>query len=722
MQHPLPRSCLQTISIIIFLLMLLPLPSLAAQKVALVIGNSQYKADPLPNPVNDATDMAGVLETLGFEVILEKDADKNAMVGALRTFHKKLGAADIGLFYYAGHGMQISGNNYLIPVRHAIAEEFEVESEAIAANRILSAMESAGNPLNIVILDACRNNPFQSFRGAQKGLAEMKAPRGTIISYATSPGSLAEDGRGRNGTYTEALLKNFQVPGLDLQKIFNRTGLDVMEKTGGRQMPWVSSTPLPDFYLAGGAPEDRYLPPEQPQTAQPQQVDQQPVPPAQAPAQPQAPASTSEAPQKARLYVVTDPGGGRVRIMNIVEKYHDGIELDFARYKLEGSLEGYQTKTQWISIDRPGDVDVTLTLTPEPAAPAQTAPRKEPKPAPELPASRPASASQKFSSLGKDVRFKWQPSSWLTSGITWDTINVISKRVTQNSNGHLVMTPSSPGSIVPVSEQLSAVGRGIMKATFIWPGYFPGELPVAYMHGDCFAAPKTIGELRYLYETYEDGRIMKLLREEYAKHGVHLVGNMYWILDNLMISKKPINGVDDIKGMKFRTSELIALQLADLGAGTIWVPGDEIYTMLSTGAVDAITFSHAADMVDMGFHEVTKYWIKYPTAVGPAADAFIVNLKEWNKLPYELKAIVESEVEAGTTRNQYEGERKIGEAWEYVQRNGIEIIEWSENDAKILASKAREVVPWKFLKDPAFAEIFSIVDKWAVEMGYWAEK
>ena len=322
----------------------------------------------------------------------------------------------------------------------------------------------------------------------------------------------------------------------------------------------------------------------------------------------------------------------------------------------------------------------------------------------------------------KDKVFKWQPSSWLPSGVSWDTIGYVSKKVEKMSNGRLQMTPSSPGAIVPVAEQLSAVGMGIMKATFIWPGYFPGELPVAFMHGDCFAAPQTIGELRYLYETYEDGRIMEILREQYAKHGVHLVGNLYWILDNLMISKKPINGVDDIDGLKFRTSELIALQLADLGAGTIWVPGDEIYTMLSTGAVDAITFSHAADMVDMGFHEVTKYWIKYPTAVGPAADALIVNLKEWNKLPDDLKAILETSLEAGTARNHYEAERKIAKAWDYVETKGIEIIEWSEKDAKILAGKAREVVPEKYLKDPAFEEIFGIVDKWAVEMGYWDKK
>ncbi len=319
----------------------------------------------------------------------------------------------------------------------------------------------------------------------------------------------------------------------------------------------------------------------------------------------------------------------------------------------------------------------------------------------------------------KEKVYKWQPSSWLPSGITWDTIGYISKYVERMSNGRLVMTPSAPGAIVPVAEQLDAVGMGVMAATFIWPGYFPGELPVAFMHGDCFAAPRTIAELRYLYESYEDGRIMELLREEYAKHGVYLVGNLYWTLDNLMISKVPINGVEDIQGKKFRASELIALQLAHLGAGTIWTPGDEIYTMLSTGAVDAITFSHAADMVAMGFHEVTEYWVKYPTVVGPAADALIVNMDVWNALPDDLKAIVEAAVEVGTARNAFEAELTIGKAWEFVEKEGIKIVKWSEEDAKKLAGTARVVVPEKYYKDPAFTEISKIVERWAVEMGYW---
>jgi TRAP-type mannitol/chloroaromatic compound transport system substrate-binding protein len=215
---------------------------------------------------------------------------------------------------------------------------------------------------------------------------------------------------------------------------------------------------------------------------------------------------------------------------------------------------------------------------------------------------------------------------------------------------------------------------------------------------------------------------MKILRQEYTKHGVHLVGNVYWTLDNLMISKKPINGIKDIKGLKFRSSELIALQLAKLGAGTIWTPADEIYTMLSTGGVDAITFSHAADNVAMGFHEVTKYWVKNPTVVGPAADAFIVNLKTWKSLPDDLKAILEAACEIGTARNKFEAEKVIADAWDFAEQKGIEVVEWSEEDARQLAGTAREVVPEKYLKDEAFKEIFAITEKWAVEKGYWDKK
>lgn len=243
------------------LLLLIPITTFASsQRTALIIGNSTYKSSPLTNPTNDARDMATVLKSLDFDVILLTDASKKQMIDAIHDFGKKLNKSEIGLFYYAGHGMQIKGTNYLIPVNTSIREESEVEFEAIDAGRVLAKMDSAGNPMNIVILDACRDNPFKrSFRTSKAGLARMDAPPGTVIAYATSPGSVAADGSGRNGTYTGALLRNLKNPKLDIYRIFNTTGLDVMKTTKNQQVPWISTTPFPEYYLANGS-----LPPEKP--------------------------------------------------------------------------------------------------------------------------------------------------------------------------------------------------------------------------------------------------------------------------------------------------------------------------------------------------------------------------------------------------------------------------------------------------------------------------
>ena len=245
----------KTAFIVLTLIVLLaPIHTIAAKRTALIIGNSAYNTSPLTNPVNDARDMATTLKSLDFDVILKVDATKKHMVDSIRSFGKKLTASEIGLFYYAGHGMQINGTNYLIPVNNSIQEESEVEFEAIDAGRILAKMNAAGNPMNIVILDACRDNPFKrSFRTSAKGLAKMDAPPGTVIAYATSPGSAAADGSGRNGTYTAALLGNLKTPGIHIRDMFNLTGLAVMQTTDRKQVPWLSTTPFPDYYLAMGS-------------------------------------------------------------------------------------------------------------------------------------------------------------------------------------------------------------------------------------------------------------------------------------------------------------------------------------------------------------------------------------------------------------------------------------------------------------------------------------
>ena len=222
----------------------------AAQRTALVIGNSHYTHAPLRNPANDAEDMAAILTRLGFRVTLETNAGRKTMQRAINTFGKQLRSGGVGLFYYAGHGLQVQGRNYLIPIGAMIESESDVEFEAVDAGRVLGKMEDAGNSLNIVILDACRNNPFaRSFRSNTRGLAKMDAPRGSILAYSTAPGSVAADGTGRNGLYTAKLLKHMSTPGIKIEAVFKKVRIDVSRASSAKQTPWESSSLMGDFYF-----------------------------------------------------------------------------------------------------------------------------------------------------------------------------------------------------------------------------------------------------------------------------------------------------------------------------------------------------------------------------------------------------------------------------------------------------------------------------------------
>ena len=218
--------------------------------LALVIGNSAYKSAPLTNPTNDAEDMMTALEDLDFEVIHRSDASQKEMEEAIRDFGKQLREFEVGLFYFAGHGIQVDGRNYLIPVDAQIETESDVKYESVDAGRVLGKMEDVENDLNIIILDACRDNPFaRSFRTQSYGLAKMDAPKGSLIAYATAPGSVAADGTGRNGIYTKHLLKYMREPGLPIESVLKKVRIDVMEETGDKQVPWESSSLRGDFYF-----------------------------------------------------------------------------------------------------------------------------------------------------------------------------------------------------------------------------------------------------------------------------------------------------------------------------------------------------------------------------------------------------------------------------------------------------------------------------------------
>jgi hypothetical protein len=244
-------------------------PALADKRVALVVGNSAYRSVAiLDNPANDARLLADTLTSLGFSLVgggAQLDLDKPSLDRAVQAFGAQLAGADVGLFYYAGHGVQVRGENYLIPVDANPTKEADVDFQMLDTNLVLRQMEGAGTRLNIVILDACRNNPFggrslavgrardaenDRTRAASGGLAQMQAPEGTLISFATQPGSVAQDGTGGNSPYARALALAMRRPALDIFQTFNQVGLAVKRATGGAQQPWVSSSPIDgSFYF-----------------------------------------------------------------------------------------------------------------------------------------------------------------------------------------------------------------------------------------------------------------------------------------------------------------------------------------------------------------------------------------------------------------------------------------------------------------------------------------
>ena len=257
--------------VLLFLLVFsFPLLAEEGNKYALVIGNSHYQHTPvLKNPVNDASDMAATLAELGFDVQLIVDASKDEIEGAASTFTDKLKVSKgVGLFFYAGHGSQLEGENYLIPIDVDLRSEYELRDKGYSISYLLKLLGKIKNQTNIIILDACRDNPFNnSFQSASRsvsdadrgikiqerklsaGLSKLQAPSNTLIAFATAPGKVAADGDDRNSPYTQQLIKSMQQEGYSLEKVFKEVRSEVLQLTGGKQIPWESSSLVSEFYF-----------------------------------------------------------------------------------------------------------------------------------------------------------------------------------------------------------------------------------------------------------------------------------------------------------------------------------------------------------------------------------------------------------------------------------------------------------------------------------------
>jgi formylglycine-generating enzyme required for sulfatase activity len=357
------------------------------KRVALVIGNAAYKSAPLKNPVNDAKAITKKLQEFNFDVIEIVNQNRIDIYKAIRRFGEKLKNADVGFFYYAGHGMQVNGENYLIPVNSLIESEDEVPYNAINASEILAKMESARSSVNIVVLDACRNNPFpSSFRSSSRGLARIDAPIGSLIVYSTAPGQVAADGDGDNGLFTNFLLKQMSKPGVNIRDVIMATRADVIEATNGIQVPWESSSLINKFYFSKlAAPTQSALqlieqPIEFPATelSQPRQVSSnlsnelavwRIVRDTNDPAELRVFLATFSngmfakvAAEKLKalgdtsivstkpLFIDTSPSNTEIVLMNSDVDYRYGIEMPVQQYQVKITAEGYQATTQIVDL------------------------------------------------------------------------------------------------------------------------------------------------------------------------------------------------------------------------------------------------------------------------------------------------------------------------------------------------------------------------------------
>ncbi len=221
-----------------------------AKRVALVIGNNEYANAPLKNAVNDAKAMSAVLASCGFDVADYYNADRRETKAAIRAFQSRLRSADVALVYFSGHGIQVEGVNYLVPVGADVEIRAEIDDECVRMDTLMQVMAEAEDSINVLILDACRNNPFRSFfRSTEGGLSRMRAPKNSIVIYATAPDSVASDGDGANGLFTEALMRHIQesVQGEPVEVTLKKVRGTVAQRSGDRQIPWTSSSLTRDF-------------------------------------------------------------------------------------------------------------------------------------------------------------------------------------------------------------------------------------------------------------------------------------------------------------------------------------------------------------------------------------------------------------------------------------------------------------------------------------------
>ncbi len=324
----------------------------------------------------------------------------------------------------------------------------------------------------------------------------------------------------------------------------------------------------------------------------------------------------------------------------------------------------------------------------------------------------------------------WKPSCWAGAGVHWRNLGNICDYITAASDGRIVAEPTAPGALCSVEEQIEFVSTGATPAMFLYFDYWSGKVPIYAVAANALHVLYKPWEVVEYLQYEANGRVLALIRAETDKYypGIHIVTPVTASPEHCCTaSRVPIYGIDDIPGVKYRTGATADAAAWDsFGAATVWFPGTECYTSLATGVVDTISYACASDYLEMGWDEVTDYWIREPYTQDTMAYWFCVNEEEWGELPDDLKAIVSTAVEAANCYALYDSEKVNAEAWEKAEDRGIEVIDWSREDivayqaalldaSEELCSDAASQEALQILKDflikyePAIAELAGLM-------------
>lgn len=313
---------------------------------------------------------------------------------------------------------------------------------------------------------------------------------------------------------------------------------------------------------------------------------------------------------------------------------------------------------------------------------------------------------------------KWKPSCWASAGIHWRCLGNICDYITEASDGRIVAEPTLPGALCSVPEQIEFVSTGATPAMFLYLDYWEGKVPLYMLASNASHVLYKPWQVRQYLQYEDNGRVLELIREETDKYypNIHIVTPVVVTREFCCTtSTVPIYGIEDIPGIKYRTGATAdAGAWESFGAATTWFPGTECYTSLATGVVDAISYACASDCLEMGWDEVTDYWIREPYTQDTMAYWFAVNEAEWGELSDDLKAIVSAAVGAADTYAIYDGAKVNAEAWEIVEERGIEVIDWSEEDI-IAYQKAVLDATGEFSTDAPSQEALQILQDFLIK-------